>query len=122
MGRGRHLTLGDEVQADLAPATSMSGRASVSTSDLPLGFSGDEEALVMVGENVSEYGAVALGLGTGLGDVELSVADTSLGGVPLAMAIAQVGGLGSGGGVSAVTAGLVDNHASLPEFNPFLKW
>ena len=72
----------------------------------------------MVGENLSQYGAVALGLGTGLGEVELHVADTSLGGEPVAMAIAQVGGLGSGGGVSAATAELLDNNATLPDFQP----
>ena len=112
------LALGDEVQSDLAPTTAMTGSATVTTSDLPLGFSGDEVALVMVGENLSQYGAVALGLGTGLGEVELHVADTSLGGEPVAMAIAQVGGLGSGGGVSAATAELLDNNATLPDFQP----
>jgi hypothetical protein len=110
------LALGDTVSSDLAPAIAMTGSATIQTGDLPLGFSGDEVALVMVGERLEDVGAVALGLGTGLGEVELSVADTTLGGEPIAMAIAQVGGLGSGGGVSAVLADMEDRTATLPEF------
>ena len=81
-----------------------------------MGFSGDEMALVMVGETLDDVGAVALGLGTGLGEVELHVADTTLGGEPLAMAIAQVGGLGSGGAVSATMVELEGTAATLPDF------
>jgi len=111
------LALGDTMSSDLAPAIAMTGSATIQTSELPLGFSGDEVALVMVGENLEDVGAVALGLGTGLGEVEVSVADTSLGGEPIAMAIAQVGGLGSGGGVSAVLADMEGGDtATLPEF------
>jgi hypothetical protein len=110
------LSLGDEVVSNLSPATEMTGTATVQTGELPLGFSGDEVALVMVGEDLEDIGSVALGLGTGLGEVEISVADTTLGGEPLAMVIAQVGGLGSGGGVSAVLAPLEDGSATMPEF------
>ena len=109
-------TLGEGLDGPLAPAIAMSASATITTGALPLGFSGDEMALVMVGETLDDIGAVALGLGTGLGEVELHVADTTLGGDPLAMAIAQVGGLGSGGAVSATMVELEGTAATLPDF------
>jgi hypothetical protein len=109
---------GGSCSVGLSPSVPFSEEVDVIVPELSLGFSGAEEPLVMVGELLAAEGVVVTGLGLGLGEIEVKTADHSLtdstGAV--AMGIAQVGGLGTGGGVSASWAPVEDGVAVLPAF------
>lgn len=97
---GVTLAEGESGTASLAPATELSGRLRVHVGSLPLGFRGDEEMLVMLGELLEPAGFLPVGVGVGRGEVEISYAEVSIGastGQAVAVA-AQVGGIGSGKG------------------------
>lgn len=97
---GGTLAEGDTVTADLAPALPLDATVAVEVGDLSLGFSGDEDALVLVGE-VSGYGMLVSGFGVGSGTVAVRHADVSED--LIAVAVAQVDGLGSGEAMCATT-------------------
>lgn len=94
------LAEGETGTANLAPATTLDERLVVPAGSLPVGFRGDEEILVMLGERLVEGGFLPIGVGVGKGSVEVHHGSPSLGaseGRAVALA-AQVGGIGSGKG------------------------
>lgn len=116
---GVTIEAGGTATVDLAPATPLSLDYTVDVGDLSVGFSGDEDALVLVGEQLAEQGFAPVGIGVGTGTVTVHAAATSLGGkARTAAAIAQVGGLGAGTGYGICTswAPLDGDNATLPAF------
>ena len=97
----------ETLSADLAPATALDLSLAVDVGELPLGFSGDEEVLVLTGQELSAQGFVVTGFGLGNGVVDVAAADVDLAGAESSrvLAIAEVGGLGEGG---ALCASVVD--------------
>lgn len=109
---------GSSAAVGISPSVSFTEKVDVIVPELSLGFNGSEEPLVMVGEFLPDEGVVVTGLGLGLGEIEVQTADHTLSGSTgeVAMGIAQVGGLGTGGGVAASWAPVVDGVAELPAF------
>lgn len=114
---GGELAADTALEADLAPALPLDRTVTAALGPLPLGFEGDEDALVLVGQTLAEEGLLVTGLGVGQGLVEVASADASLPDATgeRAVALLQVGGLGSGGAVCAVSAEVVDGAVSLPD-------
>ncbi len=97
---GVTVEAGESGSASLAPATELTGSLRVDAGSLPVGFRGDEEMLVMLGELLDPGGFLPVGVGVGRGEVEISYAEVSISastGQAVAVA-AQVGGIGSGKG------------------------
>ena len=110
---------GDEVAVDLAPSASFDEAVVVTVPDLPNGFYGTEDVLVILLEDTWTDGYATVGMGTGQGEVvAMRVASSafkeSYG--SYALALAQVGGLGSGGAIAYSLAAVSDGVATLPEF------
>jgi hypothetical protein len=106
---GLVATAGATTTADLAPSVLFDDTVEVSLPPLPTAFEGDEEYFVLVTEERADEGFVVTGLGTGAaaGSAEIpSVAAGTVGGSlgTSVLAYAQVGGVGSGGPVSASVA------------------
>ncbi len=114
---GVTLEAGGSGTANLAPDTPLALNYAVDVGDLSVGFSGDEDALVLVGDVLAEQGFAPIGVGVGTGDVTVHAAAVSLGGDQrIASAIAQVGSLGAGTGYGICTswAPLGSTGATLP--------
>ncbi len=117
---GGEVSADATLTADLAPGTSLDATILVDVGALPGGFSGDEEVLVLSGQQLADEGLLVTGFGIGSGEVDVASAPISL---PDAtgeevVVLAQVGGLGSGGALCATTAPVEDGLASpgaLPE-------
>jgi hypothetical protein len=87
------------------------------TEPLSLGFSGDEDPLVLITEQVDDASHAVVGLGQGVGTVDAARLVTgSLGDGSWALAMAQVDGLGSGYGMALSAAPVEAGFAELPEF------
>lgn len=97
---------GGSTAVDLAPAESFDDAVAVSLPPLPSAFAGDEDYFVLVTEERSDEGFVVTGLGTGAPAGSAEIPTVLAGTVPdslgtYVLAYAQVGGVGSGGPVSA---------------------
>lgn len=103
---GATLLAGESATVDIAPGTALTGSLTVDVGELSVGFSGDEEMLVLLGEQLPEQGFTPVGLGVGRFEVELAVVPGSLPGSEgrTVAAIAQVGGLGAGTGYGVCTS------------------
>lgn len=117
---GGTVVAGETLAADLAPATTLDLLTEVTVGDLPLGFSGDEEILVLTGQELLDQGFVVTGFGLGNDVVEVAAADVVLDGSTRdrVVAIGQVGGLGNGGALcTTVTTpdGAAVSTPTLPE-------
>ncbi|MDG1479761.1 MAG: Ig-like domain-containing protein [Myxococcota bacterium] len=112
------ISSGSSATIGISPSVPFSEEVDVFVPELSLGFNGAEEPLIMVGEFLPDEGVVVTGLGLGLGEVEVQTAAHSMTGSTgeVAMSIAQVGGLGSGGGVAASWGPVVSGVAALPAF------
>lgn len=109
---------GSSATVGISPSVPFSEEVDVIVPELSLGFNGAEEPLIMVGEFLPDEGVVVTGLGLGLGEVEVQTAAHSMSDSTgeVAMGIAQVGGLGTGGGVAASWGPVVSGVAELPAF------
>ncbi|MCB9780851.1 MAG: Ig-like domain-containing protein [Alphaproteobacteria bacterium] len=96
----------EAVTVPLAPSVPVTETWSVDVGELPVGFSGDEDALVLVGERLPAQGLVPAGVGVGRFAVDVygGASPYAGEGVLQAAAIAQVGGLGSGTGMGIVAS------------------
>lgn len=103
---GATLAPGQSATAPLAPSVALTEVMTVDAGGLPVGFSGDEDIMVLLGEMLPSHGFAPVGIGIGTFEVDVSVADVSLAGSTgrYAAAIAQVGGLGSGSGAGICTS------------------
>lgn len=104
-----------DAELALAPSAGFVLTTPAPVPDLPAGFGGAEEVLVMTAEERVEEGWVVTGFGLGAGDA-VSVAHVAPDEVADSLgtglvAIAQAGGLGSTGGTT-VSAGWVDDDGS----------
>lgn len=111
------LSSGETCGVDVLPSVRFSSSVQVQTGPLPGGFAGTEEPLVMVGRMIDDAGVVVTGLALGAGDVSVpAVPGSNVDGATgtVAMGIAQIGGLGSGGAISAAWGPVVDGAAELP--------
>lgn len=115
-------TVSEEATLDvnLAPGVTLDGSVLVDIGELPSAFSGDEQVLVLSGQQLDDQGLVVTGFGIGQGEVDVASAPVSLPGArgELVVVLAQAGGLGSGGALCATTATVEDGVASpvaLPE-------
>jgi len=117
---GATVAAGETGRADLAPATPLSEALTVDAGPLPVGFSGTEQALVLVGDMLPAQGFSPTGLGVGRNGVDVHAAPLRLDGTTgrYATAVAQVGGLGSGTGHAVCTswAPMDGDEVTLPEF------
>jgi hypothetical protein len=110
---------GDVLDIPVAPALELTEPVVVEVPPLSLGFSGDEEPLVLVFDQADDTTHAVVGLGQGTGTVAASR-------VPMgtisptcdswALAMAQVDGLGSGYGMALSVAQVEAGAAVLPEF------
>jgi hypothetical protein len=103
---GLTATADAETTADLAPASTFDDLTPVSLPPLPAGFYGDESYFVLVTEERADEGFLLTGLGTGTPAATTDIASVLAGTVAdslgtSVLAYAQVGGVGSGGAVSA---------------------
>jgi hypothetical protein len=104
------LTTADaDTTVDLAPNTPFDGASTLDLPALSDGFLGDETWFVLVTEERADDGFVVTGLGSGSPGYITDITTVPLGSVPdslgtAALATAQVGGIGSGGAVSATVA------------------
>lgn len=114
---GGTLAAGDTLAVDLKPETTLDLLREVPVGALPLGFSGDEEVLVLVGQNMPDQGMVITGFGLGQDTVEVASADVALDGALSEqwVVVAQVDGLGSGGALVAAVADTDDSLPALPQ-------
>ena len=105
------LEAGESHEMVFSPSVGFSSAQTVQVGDLPLGFSGDEDPLVMIGEWLPGSGAVVTGLGLGTGDVVVQLAPEAIEGSErtIAMVVAQVDGLGSEGATCAAWADVSDD-------------
>ena len=116
--RIRHAWIGGLVAGssaviqDLAPAQRLDDSVLVTVPDLPFGFAGTEEVLLVALSEQPEGHAV-MGLGAGLGSVELPYAALEDGQL---LAYAEVGGVGTGGGRSLQLVPLDPDAVRLGEF------
>lgn len=108
---------GEVLSADLAPATALEQSEYVDVGELPLGFSGDEKALVLLADVRGDGEIVPTGFGLGTGSVTVHDAGAGVAGgsARLALAVAQVGGLGSGGATCASMASAETLPLTMPE-------
>ena len=110
------LSAGETAATNLHPSVSFSDSVGVTTGDLPAGFAGTERPLVMVGSVLPEGSIVVTGMRLGVGalSVNATPADAVDGAQDrVAMAIAQVGGIGSGGAITASWAPVSGGEAEL---------
>ena len=110
---------GDSLDIPLAPVTALSELVVVEVPPLSLGFSGDEEPLVLITDQASDGSHAIVGLGQGNGVVDVSRIQEGLvghGGETWALAMAQVDGLGSGFGMALSAAPVEAGAATLGEF------
>lgn len=113
---GGTVSAGSAVSADLAPYQTLDDRLDAEVGALPLGFSGDEQVLVLVGESLSDEGLVVTGFGLGSERVEVVAAPVAIEGSlgREVVEVAQVGGLGSGGALCAARAWADGDAVVLP--------
>ena len=97
---------GATTEAPLAPSVSFSERARIALPSLSAGFEGTEEQFVCTFDETADgWVLTGLGLGAGVVDVQrVPVGSVSADGRSAVYTLAQVGGLGSGGGVSIAVA------------------
>ncbi len=110
---------GDEVDIPVAPETAFTEPVLVEVPALSLGFSGDEEALVLITDEADDGSHAVVGLGQGIGVVDaLRVPEGIIGkgGETWALAMAQVDGLGSGYGMALSAAPVELGAAELHDF------
>lgn len=105
------LAEGGEAELGLAPDLPLDVELTAALGELPLGFSGDERALVLTG-TMGEAGLLVTGFGVGSAD--MTVRDAGISADLTAVAVAQVGGLGSGDAMCATTAAAQGDHIPLP--------
>ena len=110
---------GEELSIDIAPAEPFTDYVAVTVPELSLGFSGDEQPLLLLADETPVGNYAIVGLGQGIGDVLALRATPGViagSGESWALAVAQVDDLGSGYGM-ALSAGRVEaSFAELPEF------
>jgi hypothetical protein len=110
---------GEALDIPVAPAVELSELVVVEVPPLSLGFSGDEEPLVLLFDQAADSTHAVVGLGQGTGTVAASrVAEGTVApaGDSWALAMAQVDGLGSGYGMALSVAAVEGGAAVLPEF------
>jgi hypothetical protein len=109
---------GDSVDAPVAPDSALDEPVVVEVPPLSLGFSGDEEPLVLIFDQAADGSFAVAGLGQGNGTVDARrVPDGAIGhGSSWALAMAQVDGLGSGYGMALSAVPVESGMAELPDF------
>ncbi len=110
---------GEAVDAPVAPNTELSEPVVVEVPPLSLGFSGDEEPLVLVFDQADDGSYAVVGLGQGTGTVDAVRAPEGIvgsGSDTRALAMAQVDGLGSGYGMALSAAPVEGGAADLVDF------
>ncbi len=110
---------GDAMDVPVAPSVELTDVVQVVAPELSLGFSGDENPLVLITDEAYDGTHAVVGLGQGTGDIEaLRIADgiVGAGGASWALAMAQVDGLGSGYGMALSAAPVEAGLAELPPF------
>lgn len=115
---GGEVEAGADLSADLAPSTPLEATLLADVGELPDGFEGDEDVLLLLGQGLSDQGFVVTGFGVGTTVVDVYGAPISLVGSTgeRAVALAQVGGLGSGGALCATTAEVDEGAVAMPAF------
>ncbi len=121
---GPNAGWGEELTVGLAPDTGLDDTVEIEVPELSLGFSGDEQPLVLTGQQFSDGQVVPTGIGVGQGTVEVSeLASADFGDDPVVTVLAQVGGLGSGGAscVSGAPRGeTLPDLPNVPEVGSFI--
>jgi len=110
---------GETLDIPVAPATELTEPVVVEVPPLSLGFSGDEEPLVLITEQATDGSHAVVGLGQGNGTLDVLRIPAGLvgkGGEIWALAMAQVDGLGSGYGMALSAAPVVGGAADLHAF------
>jgi hypothetical protein len=104
------------LEVALTPELPFDQTHSVQVGELSLGFTGDEEAMVMVGEWRHDIGFVMTGFGLGTDQVTVQHATSTIpeGQGMWAMAMAQVDGLGSGEATCHSAAPITEGGTVLP--------
>ena len=110
---------GDSLDIPVAPINDLTDPVVVEVPPLSLGFSGDEEPLVLITDQAADGSHAVVGLGQGNGTVDsLRVPEGIVGhgGETWALAMAQVDGLGSGYGMALSASPVLAGEATLPDF------
>jgi hypothetical protein len=110
---------GEPLDIPVAPDQALSEPVVVEVPPLSLGFSGDEQILVLITDQASDgtHAVVGLGQGTEVVDaLRIPSGTVGHGGETWALAMAQVDGLGSGYGMALSAAQVESGQAQLPDF------
>jgi hypothetical protein len=115
---GYVATAGSTTEAPLAPATAFSATAHLALPSLSSGFDGTEEQLVCTFDETPDgYLLTGLGLGAGVLDIDRIPTGSVSGATGSAVwTMAQVGGIGSGGGVAISVADDDGGTVTFPDF------